>query len=208
MQHALVAALAGSLASVVGKCAFDPSQIRVARQLLCTALDASFCQEDVLEWSIRIALVVVVLALNTLMLNQLVRSMQVQGTLSAATSVNALSFCLSGLFGWFFFNESIKAQWFAGVSLVLCGVYLLKYADESDGNKYHVAPSNELQTSTKQEAETEPPGQASKTLKSRRGQTVENVQDSQEKQHHLGLRLALVLWFNTAQYGKFCRLKI
>lgn len=74
---------------------------------------------------VRAQFVVLMLLLNSAMLNQLVQSMGRFGTTRAATLINSASFCLSGLLGGLVFGEPTPPLWWLGVVVIVAGVFLV-----------------------------------------------------------------------------------
>ena len=145
MSHlAALSAAFGSLASVVGKYAFDTDKTTLVAQLTCgllptSALSAALTPHSLLPsslhslscpslvlWPARLVLFVLVLLCNSCMLTLLVRAMNDCGTLHATTVSSAVAFVLSGCVGWMMFEETLNAQWMLGVAVIVGGVYSMQ----------------------------------------------------------------------------------
>ena len=144
MAHlAALSAAFGSLASVLGKYAFDSDRTTVVAHMSCSLLPVSALSAltttasihsllppsvhalscpAVALWPARVLLFMLLLLCNSVMLTLLVRSMNECGTLHATTVSSAAAFVLSGCVGWLLFDERLNSQWMLGVAVILGGV--------------------------------------------------------------------------------------
>ena len=170
MAHlAALSASFGSLASVLGKYAFDSDKTQLVAQHTCTllpvstltaALPASLLSSSslhslhgrscpaVLLWPVRAALFVSLLLCNSCMLTLLVRSMNASGTLHATTVSSAVAFVLSGCVGWLLFDERLNTQWMLGVAVILGGVYSMQMGQRQAHKATASSSSNSVNKAT------------------------------------------------------------
>lgn len=159
MSHlAALSAGFGSLASVLGKYAFDTDKTSLVAQHACNllrtmhlttlatlitpsssllppALSTLPCP-SLLLWPLRAVLFASLLLCNSGMLTLLVRSMNSVGTLHATTVSSAAAFVLSGCVGWLLFDERLNAQWLLGVAVILAGVYTMLLGQRQAESRY------------------------------------------------------------------------
>lgn len=70
-------------------------------------------------------MVILMLAFNSLMLNNFVLSMHRIGSLRATSTINAISFIVSGALGATVFGEQVTATYALGMTLVWIGLLLV-----------------------------------------------------------------------------------
>jgi drug/metabolite transporter (DMT)-like permease len=125
-------AVAGVLASAAAKVAFGAEEAMRAARWLCELAGAAAdgCGGGAAHWLVRALALAAVLALNSLMVQALLRSMHLAGTVRAVTQVNGLSFVLSGLLGFALWGEPLSLRWLLGIALIVSGVFLLQLGAE------------------------------------------------------------------------------
>ena len=88
----------------------------------------------------KIVLILLMLFMNSIMLNFLVHAMNGFGSTIATTIVTSFSFCMSGIIG-LAFGEVVNLQWWLGVAVILTGVVFVGMGaneDEIDQKKVKV----------------------------------------------------------------------
>ena len=155
MAHlAALSAAFGSVASVLGKFAFDTDKTALVALHACKLLPVSTLSSVlpasvrslscpwVVLWPARLVLFALLLLCNSCMLTALVRSMNECGTLHATTVSSAASFVLSGCVGWLLFDERLSAQWTLGVAVILGGVYCMQLGQRQARGTYADSSGN------------------------------------------------------------------
>jgi multidrug transporter EmrE-like cation transporter len=130
ISHCVVSAVAGSVASVAIKFAFDEEHSAAVADLLGRLLHIEAQYNAMLSWIASLALVGVFVLMNSIMLTRMVRATEALGTASATATTSALSFVASGAAGYLFFSEQIGTQWWVGIFFVLLGIFFIQYEPE------------------------------------------------------------------------------
>ena len=126
----IFAGVLGASASTMSKLAFDQSFHETVQYYLCFI--SSICPFT--NYITTITSLLLMLALNGLMLSNLVTSIQCIGSVKATTVCSTTGFCVSSLYGRTIFNEQLSVYWGFGMTLICTGVYLL--ASDSHKSKY------------------------------------------------------------------------
>lgn len=123
----IVAGIAGALASVVGKFAFDgDSAVVEIMHAGCTQVvpvTEVVCHGVAL--ATRGGLFACMLMLNVMMLNMSVKGLRISGSVTATVLTSAVNFILSAVLGFAFFGEVLPPLWWAGACLIIAGVLLV-----------------------------------------------------------------------------------
>lgn len=139
----LLSATLGAMGSVAAKFAFDRNVLTQTSNTLCHTLalplplPQSRC-EWLSSWALCLTLLATMLALNSLALTFLLRSMHASSTVRATTVTSSLSFALSGACGWLFFGETLPSQWMLGILIVMGGVALMQSDSDPAATKVKV----------------------------------------------------------------------
>lgn len=100
--------LCGSIAALFGKASSFYLEFALTSQALAGA-----------------ACLGIMVLLNSVMLTFLVRAMHDLGTVQSTTVINAMNFCLSGVTGTLFFDESISTRWIIGILIMWIGIVFI-----------------------------------------------------------------------------------
>lgn len=135
-KEVFLCGIAGAVGSLFGKLAFsDTGANQSCTVFFSGAPDESGGYCTVLTYAVRAFFFSMMLACNAFMLSNFLIALEKKGSLVVVIVSSSTNIILTGFIGQLLLNEDVGDNWYAGASLMLMGVALIAFSQDSRKEK-------------------------------------------------------------------------